>query len=376
MNSSLPKKILILLSSAGGGHVAISQAINQYLSLTPKKYQVEFLDVSPALASPLYRVVGEYFQEFHQKNWQSGNSPKAAKLLHQLNSPLVAPKIAKKLKSFSPDLVISTSPFSIEEFALATKTTNHPTPHIIVIADPFTIHHTWTTYKQADHYLVPTLKTKQILINRSIPATNISLSGLPLRLSVYKPQFTQSKARNLFSLSPKKLTIFIGGSGEGHGQIYKLVQKLITHPQVQSDCQLIIVTGKNKLLKTRLDKLIAKNPTIKTFGYTNQIDQLLIASDIIVGKPGPNILFESLMLGKLFIATSKPLSQEYGNYQYISQKKLGFVTHKTAQTIEVILNLINHQDKIKLFSPAIQSHRQKYLKTPQKTLSIINRFLK
>ena len=82
------------------------------------------------------------------------------------------------------------------------------------------------------------------------------------------------------------------------------------------------------------------------------------------------------MLGKLFIATSKPLSQEYGNYQYISQKKLGFVTHKTAQTIEVILNLINHQDKIKLFSPAIQSHRQKYLQTPQKTLSIINRFLK
>lgn len=376
MKSSILQKILILFSSAGGGHIAISQAISQYLSSEAKKYQINFLDTSVFLISPIYRVVGEYFQDFHQKNWQASNSPKAAKLLHQLQSPIVIPKLTKTVKTFKPNLIIVTNQFPTYALKVTLKNLNLSIPYLIVVADPFSIHHTWTTYQHADHYLVPTSKTKKIFIKRGIISNKISVTGLPLRLSIFNSTLTQTQARKQLNLDPDKLTIFIGGSGEGHGQIYKLTKQLLSHPQTKFRCQLIVVAGKNKLLKKHLNSLAKNYYNLKIFGFTDLIHQLLLASDLIVGKAGPNILFESLMLKKPFIATGKPLSQELGNYHYIVKEKLGLVTHQPTQTIEAIINFIKHPNQLKQFQSGIKKHHQLYKNTPQKTLKIIHQFLK
>ncbi len=371
----MAKKILILSSQAGGGHVAISNALKQYLTTPPHNHQVKILNTSFNLASTAYRIIGEYFIDFHQKNWQSGNTPQKALFLHQLNAPLIAPKIAKTILSFKPHLIIATNALSTYELKATFDLIDQIIPHLVVIADPFTIHHAWTTYKQANHYLAPTVEAKKILIKRGIQPYHITVTGLPLRLEVFSPPLNQSQAQQKFGLKPRKLTIFIGGSGEGHGQIYKLTKKLLSNSQTQSRCQLIVVAGKNKLLKTRLTTLSNKYPNLKPFGYTNLIDQLLTASDLIVGKPGPNILFESLMLQKPFIATSKPLSQELGNYHYISQQKLGFVTHQSERTFKVLADLIKNPHKLKLFQSGINKHRSTYQNTPQETLKIIHQYL-
>jgi len=370
----MSKKILITYTTAGGGHVAITNALKQYLTST-SQLKIKTVDTSLTLTSPTYRIVGEYFSSFHQKNWQNNNTPQKSLLIHQLTAPLIVSRLVKAIKSFKPDLIIATNAFSTYEVASALKLAKATIPHIVAIADPFTIHHSWTTYKNADHYLAPTPEAKKILLSRKIPSKNISITGLPLRLGVFTPTLTQNRARNKLQLDKNKPTFFIGGSGEGHGQIFKLTKKLLTHPQTKSLCQLIVVAGKNKLLKTRLDALSKKCSNLRAFGHTNMIDQLLIASDIVVGKPGPNILFESLMLQKPFIATNPPLSQELGNYHYITQKKLGLVTRQLDQTLETLIDFINHPSKLKKFQPGIQKHRRRYLGTPQKTLKLINHFL-
>ncbi len=371
----MPKRILILTTDAGGGHIAITNAVCQYLKLIPNKTLVKTLNTTLAITSPAYRLVGEYFSSFHQTNWQASNSPKAAKLLNQLNTPLLLPKLIKSVNTFKPNLIIATDPFSPYTLKVALHNLKLKIPYLIVVADPFTIHHAWTANKNANHYLAPTKEVKQILVKRNIKASNITVTGLPLRQTVFTPQINQSQARYHLNLDPEKITLFIGGSGEGHGQIHKLTKNILTHPQAKSRCQLIVVAGKNKLLKSRLNTLKKKHPQLKFFGYTDLIDQLIIASDFVVGKPGPNILFESLMLNKPFLATSQPLSQELGNYHYITQQKLGLVTHKPARTLEAIIKLVNHPRLLKTFQPGIKKHQRLYQNTPQATLKVIQKYL-
>jgi len=370
----MSKKVLIFTSIAGGGHVAIAQALEQYLDTLPHPPTVKTVNTSSEISSATYRVVGEYFVDFHHANWQASNSPTTATLLHQFNLSFSLSKITRAIKNFKPDLIIDTSPFTTIEVAIALEKLHLHLPHLVVIADPFTIHHTWTTYQKAAAYLVPTPEAKTILLQRHLPPKTVTLTGLPLRLSVFRPPVTQSQARAVLKLHPQKTTVFIGGSGEGHGQIYKITQTLVKHP-LSSKSQFLVVTGKNKLAKKRLDTLAKKYPQLHPFGYTNLIDTLLIASDFVIGKPGPNILFESLMLKKPFIATHQPLNQELGNYHYIKRQHLGLVTHKPLHTVSAALQFLAQPSLLNQFTPGINRHYAAYRHTPKKTLKVITSYL-
>ncbi|MFH0943266.1 MAG: hypothetical protein V1810_03770 [Candidatus Beckwithbacteria bacterium] len=367
---STQKKVLILASAAGGGHLAIASALEQYLRTSSLPIKPVTFITTPKIVSPAYRLIGEHFIKLHHQQWQKSNNPKSAYLAHLFNTQLTLSKIVREIRLTRPDLIISTSGFATFELRSALDYLNLKLPHLVVLADPFTIHHGWTTYKQANHYLVPTPEAKQTLIYRHIPANRISLTGLPLRLAFYQPLSQVSLVRKKLGLNPNKLTLFIGGSGEGHGQIYPLITSLLKLSNFSTHNQLIVVAGKNRSLLTRLKRL-----PLNAFGYTDQIPQLIAASDFVVGKPGPNILFESLMLNKPFIATSEPLCQELGNYRYITRRHLGIVTHRPLRTLSVLKQIIKNPAMLKSFQPGISRHRRKYLNTPQKTLKLIHSFL-
>ena len=67
---------------------------------------------------------------------------------------------------------------------------------------------------------------------------------------------------------------------------------------------------------------------------------LIKAADVVVGKPGPNLMFETIALAKPFLTTGHPLGQEVGNYRFISKEKLGLVTYSPTQTTKKILAII------------------------------------
>ena len=66
-------------------------------------------------------------------------------------------------------------------------------------------------------------------------------------------------------------------------------------------------------------------PNVATLPHTNDIAPYMAAADIIMGKAGPNILFESVMLGKPFFATTFIPGQEQENLAFIQRHGLGWV---------------------------------------------------
>ncbi|GIW21618.1 MAG: hypothetical protein KatS3mg068_0625 [Candidatus Sericytochromatia bacterium] len=67
------------------------------------------------------------------------------------------------------------------------------------------------------------------------------------------------------------------------GNIYKLTKQLVIS---NLPIQIIVCCGKNKELQKKVEKLAKiSNKKVKVFGFTNQIHNIMDASDIIVTKP-------------------------------------------------------------------------------------------
>ncbi len=371
-----PKKILILISQVGGGHLSISQAVQQIITAHAPCHQIKIFNNTPVIGSLIQRIIGNYFAKFYTKNYQALDNESSAKLVHQLITPLIFPKLSQVIVNFKPDLIIATNSFSTEEVNITLKILNKRIPHVIILADPFSIHHGWTSYKQADLYLVHDSNARSVFINRRINPKKIKVTGLPLRQEIYQSPLSLPKVRRQLHLDRNKLTIFIGGSGEGLGNIYSLVAKLLKTNLVIQSCQLIVACGKNKLLLDRFKRLQKKYPqAVFPFGYTNQIPQLISASNFVIGKPGPNILLETFTLGRSFIATGQPLGQEENNYQYIVKHHLGQVAFTIPDTFNLILKIIKSPQLLNQYSPYLKRWQKSHQSSPQKIWQALKPFL-
>src|SRR5258708_13112221 len=91
---------------------------------------------------------------------------------------------------------------------------------------------------------------------------------------------------------------------------------------------------------------------------TKEMAPFRATADVVMGKAGPNSLFESVMLGKPFIATAYIPGQEYANLSFIQHHGLGWVALQP-RTLRSLLNtLIHDTDQLSAMSATVNTYRQ------------------
>ena len=73
--------------------------------------------------------------------------------------------------------------------------------------------------------------------------------------------------------------------------------------------------------------------------FTQDIAAYFRAADVIMGKAGPNMLFEATACHKPFIATTSLKGQEEGNLQLIHEFGLGFVQTNPRKAAQIVVEL-------------------------------------
>jgi 1,2-diacylglycerol 3-beta-galactosyltransferase len=85
---------------------------------------------------------------------------------------------------------------------------------------------------------------------------------------------------------------------------------------------LIIIAGRNKLLKQRLDESHWKEP-MKSYGFVTDMPRLMSAADVLVTKAGPATISEACIAGLPMILYDAIPGQETGNVDYVVENKAG-----------------------------------------------------
>lgn len=326
-------RVLLLSASAGAGHIRAAQALEKAFAeigeASGEHREVQHLDVlnytnklfrnlySKAyidLVNKMPEVPGWFYDKL-DKPWKNERRRLA---LDKLNTrPLV-----KLLRQYEPDLIVCTHFLPAEIVSWLRAKERLKSRQVIVVTD-FDVHAMWLVHHY-EHYFVAIDEARVYLEALSIPADKITVSGIPID-PVFGRRKDKQEMRAKHGLAADRTTILLSAGGFGVGSVDALIAALMS---LQHRAQIVAICGRNEELKERLSRQAARlksdaNVLVKPFGYTKEMDELMTASDIVLGKPGGLTTCEALAKGLAFVIVNPIPGQEERNSDHLLEAGVG-----------------------------------------------------
>jgi processive 1,2-diacylglycerol beta-glucosyltransferase len=319
------KKILLLSASAGAGHVRAAEAIEKafkqrkdsesfevhhfdVLNYTNKLFRLLYSKAYIDLVNKMPEVPGWVYDKL-DKPWKNERRRLA---LDKLNTrPFV-----KLLREYQPDRIVCTH-FLPAEIVSWLKAKERLASRQVIIVTDFDVHAMWLVHHY-ERYFVAVDEARAYLEALGIPPEKITVSGIPID-PVFAIKKDKQEMRAKHGLEPDRTTILLSAGGFGVGSVDALIGSLLP---LQHRAQVVAICGRNEELKERLSKLAAHtqsdaNVILKPFGYTKEMDELMTASDLVLGKPGGLTTSEALAKGLVFVIVNPIPGQEERNSDHL-----------------------------------------------------------
>ena len=340
-------KILIFISKPGGGHISLAEALRDRLK---DRHTVELVDPQPALVHTHYRLVSRHALWLWAAEFRHSDTPARSRVAHRTYATLVSHSIESALSSAKPDLVISTYPFLTSEVTHAMQRLERKTPFVMLLSDPNGVHQAWLTERQATAVFAPTRETYAQAISAGFPLPALHLTGWPVRAQFYRSSpYARQETLSGLGLDPDHFTVFLQGGGEGAARFVRTVEAVLAVPGVQ----VILATGTNSKLFNRIRGM----PRLFALPFKPEIAAYMAAADVVMGKAGPNMLFEAVTLGKPFLATAYIPGQEQANLEFIQRYGLGWVALDTRAQTELIQLLVSSPSRLGKMQASVNAYR-------------------
>lgn len=320
------KRVLILSASAGAGHIRAAEAVERafiemkaahevrhvdVLQYTNKLFRNLYSKVYIEMVNKMPELLGWLYDQF-DKPWQNERRRLA---LDKLNTrPLV-----KFLQTYEPDIIVCTHFLPAEIISWLKAKERLACRQAIVVTD-FDVHALWLCHHY-ERYFVALDETRVHMEKLGIPPEKLYVSGIPID-PVFAEKKNKREMRAKHELKQDVATILVSAGGFGVGPVEHILEALSS---LQHPAQVVALCGRNEELKTRLDELASKlSPAsriqIRNVGYTTQMDELMSASDILLGKPGGLTTSEALAKELVFVIVNPIPGQEERNSDHLLEE--------------------------------------------------------
>ena len=315
----MKKRVLILSTSAGTGHVRAAQALEKAFATEARVAAVKHADALD-FTTAIFR---EFYSTLYMKlvrsapdvlGWAYKASDEPWKgddfrlQLDRLNTrPLV-----KMIRDFDPQITVCTHfmPAGIIAHLIAREELN--THHSIVVTD-LDCHAMWLT-RVFNRYFVAIDETKAHLEALGLPAERITVSGIPID-PIFAEPIDRAAVRAEFGLHAEKPTLLLSAGALGVGPTEFVVDRLM---QLRTDAQTIVICGKSDELRGRIAAKV--DARFHLLGYTNRMHDLMKISDLFIGKPGGLTTSEALACGLPMAIISPIPGQEDRNTDHLLEE--------------------------------------------------------
>lgn len=328
-------------------------------------YEVEIVDPQPRMVHLHYRTVSRHALWLWEAEFKLTDGVRRARLAHELSKHTFAVPILRAIRRVDPDLIISTYAFLTSEVLHAMRLFRIQHPFAMLFSDPNGVHRSWLTEKRAHATFAPTRETYQQALASGFDPTRTYFTGWPVRGQFYHAAPVSLSA---LGLNEGRFTVFLQGGGEGAARFTRTVENLLN----LDDVQVILATGTNRKLYRQFEG----RAHILPLSFTREIAPYMAAADVVMGKAGPNMLFEAVTLGKPFIATAYIPGQEEVNLDFIRRHKLGWIALKSNSQRYVIKTLAANHEMLANKAATVESYRQMNTDAVQHISALVDTFLK
>lgn len=349
----MKRRILFIISDTGGGHRSAANAIAAELGDDAECRLVDLLRSSglPGIrnAPELYGFFSSGHIWLHNLLFRLSNSMAIMNGLSDFLYKLARKRVKKLVEDFPPDIVVVIHPLAVRPMCAFRDETGARWPVVTVVTDLISIHASWLS-PQSNLYLMPTREAVNLAIKEGIPQEKLFLSGFPIHPRFLNSPLDCSTAKKQLGIDPAHFTILMVSGGAGGGRVAELVAEV---EMGCPECTLLVVTGRNKILRKQLSQRTPLPSQTHVYGFVDNMDLLMAASDVVVTKAGPGTIMEAAAYSRRLILTGAVGLQEAGNIDFVLDNGLGVycprpgdvakeIRHMTASTYPIPPISIKH----------------------------------
>lgn len=350
--------ILILSVTAGFGHNSTAAALSS--GLQAGNATVTVLDIYKYLNEAMYQAIdkGYLISSKYTPGVYRTFYTKLEKKEHSAHNPItmlntwLAFKFEKYLEDLKPDVIVCTHIFAariINELKARSKIT---VPVIGIITD-YTIHPYWESVPQIDYIDIASPLLKYRAVQRGIPAEHIVSFGIPINPK-FSNSMTKTEARRELSIPEDRKTILVMCGSMGYGKMNILIRNIVLSG---SSYTVLAVCGNNTKQFKKLEHM--KNSSsdydnLHIFGFVNNVDIMMDASDCIVTKPGGLTVSEALEKKLPMVLVSPIPGQEERNTEFLLNNGVALNVTDTFDVDEALHYIFHQPERLESMKKSIE----------------------
>ncbi len=345
-------KILILSAATGGGHLRASRAIRDYIRQNDPASEVVVVDALKSVGRVLDHTVCDGYhilatktpKLFGQLYRATNRKTPLFDLMNRFSnqfSRLLLPAVERN----APDAIISTHPFATEMVShlkargavgvpLITLITDYG-PHLAWIADHV------DAYVVADAGMVPQMEAMGVDGERIYPF------GIPVE-NVFFTKADKPALRKKFGLDPALPTVLMMAGSFGVSNVLGVYRQIAA---TGMPLQIVVITGRNeKLYLAFLDEVKTSPKPTKVVYFTDEVENYMHASDLLVTKPGGLTVSEALACGVPLAVFDAIPGQEEENADFLLSNDMAVKLEPGKDCGEVVRELLDdtrHMDEMR-----------------------------
>ena len=345
-------KILIISSDTGGGHRSAAAAIVAGVQkfFDGESYAVRVVravEESHHLAEKLVRLYNWILR--NRQHWMkyyywfiNRLRPDTRQFFHKR----CVGYVKDLFERWCPHIVVSVHQLTqhifgrvLRELGLADRV-----PLVSVVTDPcYGFWRGWAC-DAVTLYLVASEDARRQLIDYGVSPDRIKISGMPVHPKfAYPGEEAAQAARRALGLDPEKFTVFVNAGWVGGGNIPQIFRELA---RGELDVQAIFLAGKNEDLRVAAETIALDAPfPVKVIGYSDEIEKLMSAANVMISKLGGLTTFEALACRVPIIADmiTEPMPQEAGTANMIAQRGAGVMLRRPSDVVPIVRRMIEDE---------------------------------
>ncbi len=394
--------ILILSASTGGGHNRASNALKAYITNQDSNTKVEIVDTLRYCSSFLdktvtigYKTLAKKAPELYGTFYKTADKESPISELVNTVMTQFAKKLLPLIEEKQPDIVVTCHPFASSMMSYLKASYDVTVPVISIITD-YMPHRAYIG-DHIDAYVTASKDTADNLASKyGVDKSHIYPLGMPIFNSFYESNENRNnETLDRLGFSRKLPTVLIMAGSFGVTDILKIYENLV---ELDTDYQIIVITGKNQKLYDAFDKILTKEikefethdysqlfsglgdaniaklvfehseqlrqelsakltktfrrstdktkPT-KLFYFVDNVEDYMHVSDLIITKPGGLTTSESLACALPMAVFKAFPGQEAQNADFLVEKEAAIVLEKGEKGAKQIEELLKHPDTLK-----------------------------
>jgi processive 1,2-diacylglycerol beta-glucosyltransferase len=348
----MPHRILILSASVGAGHLKAAEAVEaaareldpaatvkniDVLTLTNKLFRQLYGRAYLDLVNKMPHALGYFYDLLDQEPSPQRKSDRLRQLVQRLNLG----KFLRLLQSEHWDVVVNTHFLPAEIIAALKREGKFAAPQLTVVTD-FESHRLWAN-EPCEHYFTATDEAALALHRWGVPPSATTITGIPVHPVFSRPKDRAECCRRQEIAGDRPVVLQLAG-GFGVGPIEQIYSTILS---VETPLELVVVCGRNTELKAQLDRCpVPPRHRTKVLGFTDQMDELMCAADIVVSKPGGLTTSEILARGAALLILNPIPGQESRNSDYLLENGAAVKASGTATLAYKLNTLLQKPERL------------------------------